>query len=69
MNDAYLRAWNTIPPKEPEHLFAYVAQLCRYAALEKVDWLTAKKRNASSPSVFPTRPPSGSGRAGSWGRP
>lgn len=47
VNDAYLRAWNTIPPKEPEHLFAYVAQLCRYAALEKVDWLTAKKRNAT----------------------
>lgn len=47
VNDAYLRAWNTIPPQEPEHLFAYVAKLCRYAALEKVDWLTAKKRRAT----------------------
>ena len=47
VNDAYLRAWNTIPPQEPEHLFAYVAQLCRYAALEKVDWLTAKKRRGT----------------------
>ena len=44
VNDAYLRTWNTIPPQEPEHLFAYVAQLCRRAALEKVDWLTAQKR-------------------------
>lgn len=44
VNDAWLRVWNTIPPNRPEHLFAYVAQLCRYAALEKVDWLTAKKR-------------------------
>lgn len=47
VNDAWLRAWNTIPPQEPEHLFAYVAQLCRYAALEKVDWLNAQKRRAT----------------------
>lgn len=47
VNDAYLRVWNTIPPQKPEHLFAYVAQLCRYAALEKVDWLTAKKRRGT----------------------
>ncbi len=47
VNDAWLRTWNTIPPQEPEHLFAYIAQLCRYAALEKVDWLTAKKRSAT----------------------
>ena len=46
VNDVWLRTWSTIPPQEPEHLFAYVAQLCRYAALEKVDWLTAKKRKA-----------------------
>ena len=47
VNDVWLRAWNTIPPNRPEHLFAYLAQLCRYAALEKVDWLTAKKRRAA----------------------
>lgn len=47
VSDAWLRAWNTIPPQRPEHLFAYVAQLCRYAALERVDWLTAKKRRAA----------------------
>lgn len=46
VNDAWLRVWNTIPPNRPEHLFAYVAQLCRYASLEKVDWLMAKKRRA-----------------------
>ena len=47
VNDAYLRVWNTVPPNRPESLFAYAAQLCRYAALEKVDWLTAKKRKAA----------------------
>lgn len=46
VNDAWFRAWNTIPPQKPNHLFAYVARLCRYAALEKVDWLTAGKRSA-----------------------
>ena len=46
VSDAWLRAWNTIPPNRPEHLFAYLAKLCRYAALEKVDWLTAGKRSA-----------------------
>lgn len=46
VSDAYLRTWNTIPPQKPEHLLAYVSQLCRYAALEKVDWLTAQKRSA-----------------------
>ena len=46
VNDAWLRVWNTIPPQKPDHLFAYVAQLCRYASLEKVDWLMAGKRSA-----------------------
>ena len=46
VNDAYLRTWQTIPPQRPEYLFAYVSQLCRHAALEKVDWLTAQKRSA-----------------------
>lgn len=46
VSDAYLRTWQTVPPQRPERLFAYVAQLCRYAALEKVDWLNAQKRSA-----------------------
>lgn len=47
VSDACFRVWNTIPPQRPVHLFAYAAQLCRYAALEKVDWLTAKKRRCT----------------------
>lgn len=47
VSDVWLRTWNTIPPNRPEHLFAYLARLCRYAALEKVDRLTAGKRSAT----------------------
>lgn len=26
VSDTYLKAWNTIPPKRPEHFFAYIAR-------------------------------------------
>lgn len=47
VNDTWLAAWNTIPPQRPEHLFAYLARLCRFAALGQVDRLTAQKRSAT----------------------
>ena len=34
VNDAYVRAWDTIPPNRPNNLFAYLAALCRNAALD-----------------------------------
>lgn len=46
VSDAYWAAWKTIPPQKPEHLFAYLAQLCRRAAFGKLDWKKAAKRNA-----------------------
>lgn len=46
VSDTYLKAWNTIPPKSPTHLFAYLAKICRNFALKKLDWKTAAKRNA-----------------------
>ncbi len=36
VSDTYLKAWNTIPPKRPEHFFAYIAKICRNFALKKV---------------------------------
>ena len=27
VSDTYLKAWNTIPPKRPEHFFAYIAKV------------------------------------------
>ena len=46
VSDTYLRAWNTIPPRKPHSLFAYLARICRNLSLDKLDWKTAGKRNA-----------------------
>lgn len=46
VSDTYLQAWRTIPPQRPEHLFAYLARLCRFNAFGKLDWKNAKKRKA-----------------------
>ena len=35
-NDTYLAAWNRIPPDDPsEHLFAYLARIVRYKAIDR----------------------------------
>ncbi len=46
VNDALLRAWDSIPPNKPENLSAYMMALCRNIALNMIDWKKAKKRNA-----------------------
>lgn len=46
VNDTYLRAWDTIPPTRPGHLFAYLAKICRSLALDRLDWGNAAKRKA-----------------------
>lgn len=44
VNDAYLAAWNSIPPKEPERLSAYLGRLTRNIALDRYDMKRAEKR-------------------------
>ena len=51
VSDTYMKAWDTIPPKKPMHLFAYLAKICRNFALKKLDWKTAAKRNAEVVSL------------------
>lgn len=46
VNDTYLTAWNTMPPTKPLYLFSYLAKICRFKSFEKLDWKTAKKRQA-----------------------
>lgn len=46
VNDSYLAVWNSIPPNQPEYLFAYAAKICRNLALNRVEWEGATKRNA-----------------------
>lgn len=51
VNDTYLKAWNTIPPQRPSHFFGYLAKLCRFASLDKLDWRSAAKRSGGVVSL------------------
>ena len=51
VSDTYMKAWDTIPPKKPVHLFAYLTKICRNSALKKLDWKAAAKRNAEVVSL------------------
>jgi RNA polymerase sigma factor, sigma-70 family len=43
-NDTYLRAWDTIPPKRPEKLSAFLAKITRNLSLDRYDEKHAEKR-------------------------
>lgn len=47
VSDAYLNAWNSIPPQKPEHFFAYLSALCRNCAFDRLGKQKAQKRNAT----------------------
>ena len=44
VNDALLRAWESIPPNEPEHLGAYLGRIVRNLAIDRLKESTAQKR-------------------------
>ena len=46
VNDAYLGAWNTIPPQNPNPLLSYVCRIVRNLAIKRYHSNTAKKRNS-----------------------
>ena len=46
-NDTYLKAWESIPPNKPKYLFAYLAKICRFISMDKLDWKNAKKRSTT----------------------
>ncbi len=46
VNDAYLGAWDTIPPQNPNPLLTYVCRIVRNLAIKKYHANTAKKRNS-----------------------
>ena len=51
VSDAYLAAWNTIPPASPQPLSAYIYKLGRNCALKKLRARTAQKRTAYEVSL------------------
>ncbi|MGN0651091.1 MAG: RNA polymerase sigma factor [Oscillospiraceae bacterium] len=44
VNDAYLKAWNSIPPQKPAKLQAYLARIVRNLSINRLKSLTAEKR-------------------------
>ncbi len=46
-NDTYMGLWQSIPPANPRNLKAYIAAVARQKAMDKLDYLTAQKRNAN----------------------
>lgn len=51
INDAYLRAWNSIPPARPDNFKAYLARIVRNLSLDRYFASNAKKR-AGDVSAF-----------------
>ena len=48
VNDACLKAWNTIPPRDPESLKAYVGMLTRRLAVNRLEENRAAKRSGNA---------------------
>lgn len=46
VNDAFLKAWNSIPPQQPDDLFPYLARLCRFTAYDIIEKKNTVKRGA-----------------------
>lgn len=51
VNDALLRAWNSIPPQDPEFLDAYLAKLTRRAAVDRLRRDRAQRRWSGEASL------------------
>lgn len=48
VNDVWLRIWQSVPPAKPTCIQAYVAKLCRNAALDRIKHYDAKKRKSAA---------------------
>lgn len=44
VNDTYLGAWNAIPPAKPERLKYFLSRIARNLAINRLDYLQAKRR-------------------------
>ncbi|MDF2544584.1 MAG: hypothetical protein K0S47_4302 [Herbinix sp.] len=51
-NETYWKAWNSIPPNEPNPFIAYLGKIVRNLALQKYEYYSAKKRNKELELLF-----------------
>ena len=47
VNESYLSAWNQMPPDWPNRLLPYLGRIARCLALNRYDYLTARKRGTN----------------------
>lgn len=47
-NDAYMAAWNAIPPEKPVNFRAFLLRIARNLALKRYEYLNAEKRNPNT---------------------
>lgn len=52
VNDAFLRAWNSIPPERPRSLGAYLGRITHNLALDRYSYNHADKRNSCLTEAF-----------------
>ena len=48
LNDVYLAAWNTIPPKRPKVLKYYLSRIARNLSFKRLEYLGAEKRGGNA---------------------
>lgn len=51
VNDTYLRAWNAIPPQNPNNLAAFLGKITRNLALDKYKYNNSEKRGNGRPAL------------------
>lgn len=51
VNDTYLKAWETIPPKRPEQLATFLGKITRNLSLDRYRHSTTKKRGCGQVSL------------------
>ena len=52
VNDTYIKAWDTMPPKKPQRLSTYLGKLTRNIALDRYDYYNADKRHSNTALVL-----------------
>mgnify|MGYP001032592898 CR=1 FL=1 len=52
VNDAYLKAWNSIPPERPNPLKGFLGHITRQLAINRLERNTAKKRGGCQYSAL-----------------
>ncbi len=51
VNDAYLGAWNSIPPARPNCLQAFIGRIVRCSAINRLRYKTAEKRGGGEAAI------------------